>query len=157
MKYALPLLLLLAGCVAGPTEPVWLKPGTPALAAEQDFLACAAQARRDFPPDRRIAVSPRVTIGVGIGNRRRHGGFGYGGIGGIGGYNGLGGYGGAEVYERDGNSALRARSLDACMLAKGYGERRLPKCTARVTEQLQSQPFDTTGLCLRNGRISAPR
>ena len=57
---SIPLLLALASCVGTGTEPVWIKPGTPALAAEQDFLACAAQARRDFPPDRRLSVTPRV-------------------------------------------------------------------------------------------------
>lgn len=147
MNRALPLLLLLAACVPGGTEPIWLKPGASALAAEQDYLACAAQARRDFPADRRIAVAPRVTIGIG----RCRGNFCFGGT------DNFGGFGGADVYERDANAGLRERALNLCMAQKGYGERRLPVCTARTTSPLQSQPFDTTGLCIRNGRISVPR
>ena len=151
MRRALPLVLLLAACATGAAERVWLKPGTPALAAERDFLACAADARRDFPPDRRIATAPRVTIGVGscrgnlcVGGSRGLGGFGYG----------PDPYG-PEIYDTDAAADLRARAVDACMAGKGYVGRSLPRCTATAA-QLASQPFDTTGLCVANGRVAAP-
>lgn len=139
---SLPLLALLAACAGTGSEPVWLKPGTPALAAEQDFLACAAEARRDFPADRRIATAPRVTVGVGV--RRCSGGFCYGGFGQD-----------PVIYDRDVNAGLRDRALDLCMATRGYVERSLPRCTTSAA-RLQSQPFDTTGLCVADGRVAAP-
>jgi len=121
------------------TSPVWLKPGTPTLAAEQDFLACSAQARRDFPETRRITTAPSVTIGggicrdgicVGVNDR-------------------------PDVFETDQNGPLRSRAVNACMEAKGYRQTALPACPADATS-LASQPFDTIGLCVANGRIAAP-
>ncbi|MGB3687957.1 MAG: hypothetical protein WBA02_01530 [Jannaschia helgolandensis] len=140
MKYTLPFLIALSACGAGPTQPVWLKPGTPALTAEQDYLSCAAKARRDFPADRRIDTSPRVTIGAG-GCRS--------GIC-------VGVENGSDVFNRDANAGLRDRAVSACMAGRGYSQRSLPVCRARTATQLQSQPFDTTGLCVANGRIAAP-
>ncbi|SFI29731.1 hypothetical protein [Jannaschia pohangensis] len=138
MKRILPLFLFLAACGIG-TSPVWLKPGTPTLTAEQDFLACAAQARRDFPETRRITTAPSVVIGgglcrdgvcVGVNDR-------------------------PDVFETDRNDPLRARAINACMEAKGYQRTTLPVCAAGAT-QLASQPFDTRGLCVANGRIASP-
>ncbi len=146
MRRVLPFLALLAACAAGGSEPVWLKPGTPALAAEQDFLACAAQARRDFPPDRRIATAPRVTIGVGSCD----------GAFCVGAAQGIGGVYGPDIYDRDASEPLRERALDACMATKGYVERVLPRCTGTAVT-LPSQPADATGLCVANGRLAAPR
>lgn len=140
MKYTLPFLIVLSACGAGPTQPVWLKPGTPALTAEQDFLSCAAKARRDFPDDRRIDTSPRVTIGAG-GCRS--------GIC-------VGVENGSEVFDRDANITLRDRALSACMGARGYDQRTLPVCKSGTGTRLESQPFDTTGLCVADGRIASP-
>lgn len=140
---SLPLMAVLAACVGTGSQPVWLKPGTPALAAEQDFLACAAQARRDFPADVRITSRPNVTIGIGA--RRCDGPFCYGGFNQA-----------PIISERDANEDLRDRALDLCMTTRGYAERALPRCTTSAAI-LASQPFDTTGLCVADGRIAAPR
>ncbi|CTQ34085.1 hypothetical protein [Jannaschia rubra] len=137
MRYLAPLLLL-AACAA--PEPVWIKPGTPALTAEQEFLACAAQARRDFPERSRIATAPSVIIGA----RSCTGNF------------CIGGYNGPDIYDYDRNEPLRERSLNACMAAKGYRAADLPACPRGQVAVLQSQPFDTRGLCNANGRIAVP-
>ena len=139
---AFPLILLVASCAGTATERVWLRPGTPALAAEQDFLSCAAQARRDFPAERRLDVGPRVSVGIGVGRCRGNLCYGVSNAAPI-------------LRERDASADLRERAVDACMLSKGYGERALPRCTATAAV-LPSQPFDTRGLCAADGRVAAP-
>ena len=139
MKRILAIALLLAACAAS-SEAIWLKPGADALTAEQDFLACAAKARRDFGTDRRIQTSPRVTIGVGACRTGICAGL----------------ENGAEVFDRDDNEGLRDRALNACMVAKGYALTDLPACPRGTARPLASQPFDTRGLCVANGRIAAP-
>ncbi|WP_179380018.1 hypothetical protein [Jannaschia marina] len=137
LRTALPLLLL-AACAGGP-EPVWLKPGTPSLRAEQDFLACAAEARRDFPERSRIATAPRITLGGGL---CRSGVC-------------VGAHNTPDVFDTDRNEPLRDRAVDACMTAKGYQKASLPPCPGGAARVLQSQPYDTRGLCVSNGRIAA--
>ncbi len=139
MRYALPMVLLLAACV-GSAQPIWLKPGSTALAAEQDFLGCAAAANRDFPPNRRIRTSPSVTIGLGGCRGNFCSGF----------------NNGVEIYDEDENKGLRARSVNVCMATKGYAQTRLPACPSGSVTPLASQPYDTRGLCVANGRIAAP-
>ncbi|SDZ46206.1 hypothetical protein SAMN05444004_11566 [Jannaschia faecimaris] len=136
---ALPLPLLLVSCAPTPA-PVWLKPGTASLRAEQDFLACAAQARRDFPERHRIATAPRVTIGGGLCR------------------SGLcvGVNDTPDVFDTDHNEPLRQRAVEVCMQAQGYRQENLPACPAGPVAALQSMPFDTRGLCVANGRIAAP-
>ena len=129
--------LALAACAA-PRETVWFAPGTPSLEAEQAFLGCAAEARRDFPERYRIATAPRITLGGGFCRGRGC----------------IGLDTAPEVFDTDANAALRARSVDACMQAKGYRETVLPGCPAGPVTVLQSQPFDTRGLCVANGRIA---
>ncbi|MCK0166581.1 hypothetical protein MWU52_03360 [Jannaschia sp. S6380] len=138
MRYLLALVALSA-CAPAP-DPVWLKPGTPALAAERAFLSCAAEARRDFPERDRIATAPRVVLGGRVcdGNIC------------------LGGYNGPDIYSYDRNGPLRERALAACMAAEGYRAADLPACPWGEATLLQSQPFDTTGLCVIDGRIAAP-
>lgn len=136
--FALP--VFLAACAAGPSA-VWVNPGVQALQAEQDFLACAAQARRDFPETYRIATAPRVTLGGGICRDRFC----------------VGTSTGPEVFDTDRNEPLRERSLTACMQSKGYRQATVPACPAGApVTQLQSQPFDTRGTCVANGRLAAP-
>ncbi len=133
--------LLLAACAAG-GQTVWLSPGAPALRAEQEFLDCAARARRDFPPNIRIATAPRITLGTGICRNRFC----------------VGANTAPDIYDTDRDDPLRARALDACMQAKGYREATLPACPAGTpVTVLQSQPFDTRGTCVANGRLAAPR
>ena len=139
MKHLLPPLALLTACAAA-TEPVWLKPGTASLRAEQDFLQCAAQARRDFPQASRITTAPRVTIGGGL---CRDGIC-------------LGTNTGPDVFDIDPNDPLRERAVNACMQAQGYQQTTLPACPSGATVSvLSSQPFDTRGVCVTNGRIAA--
>lgn len=132
-------LAFLVGC-APSSEPTWLNPGTPALQAEQDFLGCAAQARRDFPELFRITTAPRVTIG---------GGFCRSNVC-------VGANNAPVIFDSDRNEPLRSRSVAACMQAKGYRQADLPQCTGGTVTPLQSHPFDTRGVCVTNGRLAAP-
>ncbi|CTQ50689.1 hypothetical protein [Jannaschia donghaensis] len=134
---ALPFVLI--GC-APTLDPVWVNPGAPALQAEQDFLACSARARQDFPERSRITTSPRITLGTGLCRSGACIGVGTG----------------SEVFDSDRNEPLRTRAVDACMQAKGYRQASLPACPAGSATVLASQPFDTRGLCVANGRIAAP-
>ncbi|WP_299815663.1 hypothetical protein [uncultured Jannaschia sp.] len=137
MRY-LPLALFLAAC-AGVSDPVWIKPGTPALKAEQEYLACAARAQTDFPVASRIRSSSRITVGTSI----CRGWFCYGG------------YSAPDVHEDDPNEELRARAFDVCMTTKGYRAVDLPACSTQDAAILQSQPYDLRGLCEADGRIAA--
>ena len=142
MRKILPALLTfgLAAC-AGTSEPVWVKPGTSALTAEQDYLNCAAAAQSDFPTTSRIRSSPRITIGTSLCRGR----FCYGG------------YSGQDVYDYDPNEDLRDRAVNACMATKGYRSADLPPCPTGEVAILQSQPYDLRGLCEADGRIATPR
>lgn len=142
MQKVTPLLFTigLAAC-AGTSEPVWLKPGTPALTAEREYLDCAADAQRDFPAASRIRSASRITIGTSF----CRGPFCYGG------------YTGPDVYDDDPNEDLRDRAVDACMATKGYRPADLPSCPTGEVTVLQSQPYDLRGLCEANGRIATPR
>lgn len=138
LTFALPALLLLASCAA-PRQDVWLKPGTASLRAEQVFLGCAAQARRDFPERNQIATAPRVTIGTGI----CRSGF------------CLGVNNSPEIFSTDRNDPLRDRAVAACMQDKGYFQTSLPRCPAGAARPLAEHPADTGGLCLINGQTLA--
>ena len=140
MKRTLALVLLLAACAGQSTVPVWLNPGTPALRAEQDFLSCASNAERSFPERRGLG-----TIGVSVGTGFCRGSFCLGGTRGI----------ANTGSRRDArNEALRDRALDACLQARGYTQTTLPACPPGPVTVLQSQPFDTRGLCVTDGRIA---
>lgn len=128
-------LALTVGC-APARQDVWLKPGTTSLRAEQDFLSCAARARRDFPERPRIATAPRVTIGTGL---CRSGVC-------------VGVNNSPEIFETDRNEPLRVRAVAACMQARGYAPASLPRCPAGAARPLAEQPSDTAGLCLINGQ-----
>ncbi|MEM9796637.1 MAG: hypothetical protein AAF919_09115 [Pseudomonadota bacterium] len=139
MRHALIPLLFLSACAAG--GPVYIKPGTAAFQAEQDFLSCAAKAQSDFPVAERIATAPRITLG--------------------GGYCrdnvclGVNNY--PDIYSYDRNDDLRRRSLAACMTGKGYVRTNLPGCPSGTRGRvLQTQPLDTRGLCQIDGRIVDP-
>lgn len=135
---ALPALLVLAGCAA-PRQDVWLKPGTASLRAEQAFLGCSADARRNFPERSRIATAPRVTIETGI----CRSGF------------CLGVNNTPEVFSSDRNAPLRDRAVAACMQDKGYFQTSLPRCPAGAARPLAKHPADPAGLCLINGQTLA--
>ena len=142
MRKILPALLTfgLAAC-AGTSEPVWVKPGTFALTAEQDYLKCAAEAQEDFPAASRIRSSSRITVGTQL----CRGLFCYGG------------YSSPDVYDYDPNEDLRDRAVNACMATKGYRSADLPPCPTGEVAILQSQPYDLRGLCEADGRIATPR
>ncbi|WP_144431758.1 hypothetical protein [Jannaschia seosinensis] len=135
---ALPPIALLVACAAG-SEAVWLRPGTPALAAERDYLQCAAEAQDAFPVTTRIATAPRITLSGGYCRDRI-----CTGVSNI-----------PDIYDYDQNEPLRERAIDVCMRTKGYDRTVLPACDGGETV-LQSQPFDTRGVCVtRSGRIAA--
>lgn len=141
MKRSLLLVAVLAACAGQSTVPVWVNPGTLALTAEQDFLSCAAQAERDFP-----ARPARSSIGISVGTGFCRGNFCLGGARQVGGF---------DERRASRNDVLRDRALDACMQARGYAETALPACPAGTVTVLQSQPFDTRGLCVAEGKIAS--
>ncbi len=139
MRCLLVPLAFLSAC-AGVSQPVWLKPGAPAFQAERDLVACGREAGARFPERPRITTAPSVTLGggfcdgavcIGVNNR-------------------------ADVFDYDTNIPLRDRAVAACMGARGYGLTTLPACPAGPVRMLESQPFDTRGLCVAQGRIAAP-
>ncbi|MEM7489905.1 MAG: hypothetical protein AAF390_12370 [Pseudomonadota bacterium] len=142
MRYAIPLVLALAACDVPVQEAVWVRPGTPAFQAEQALVACARDARIRFPESRGIATSPSVVVGTGIGHHGFDGGF-FGG--------------GVTVYDFDRNEPRRDASLGACMAQQGFDLATLPSCPrGTAVTPLEAQPFDLRGLCVSDGRISAP-
>ncbi len=141
MRCLLPVLVLLAACADPGPRPVWIKPGTSSSDAERSLLACQREAGLRFPERRGIATSPSVFIGGGIRNGNRFGGIGTA----------------VEIYDFDRNEAPREAAFGACMNRLGFALDELPGCPPGIEVQvLQAQPFDTRGLCVANGRISAP-
>ena len=138
MTRFLALVPLLAACAMPAARDVWLQPGLPVAAAERALLECRAEARARFPERPGIETTPRVTVGVGVGDGDLRGGLGTG----------------VEILNVDRNAAPRAASVDACMIAKGYSAARLPGCSGTVTP-LATQPFDTRGVCVtQDGRLA---
>lgn len=132
--------LLLAACTV-PGQSVWLRPGTPTQTADIDLATCSREAQTALPERIRIATAPRVTIGASLCEGPLC----------------IGVNDAPEIFDYDANAGHRARTVAACMGAKGYGLTQLPRCPRGPTVPVQNQPFDIRGFCVAQGRIAAPR
>lgn len=118
---------------------MYLQPGIPSSRALQDEALCREAARRAIPERPRATVSPSIGIGVGGGDTDIVIGVGAG----------------SEVFDYDTNSGLRGEAIGACMGGKGYQLIQLPACQGSV-RPLESHPFDTSDICVRQGAFAAP-
>lgn len=142
------MVFVLAGCAVQTAETIWVRPGTLAFEAEQATVACTQRARVQFPEDRAIETTPSAVIGVGVGNRRHHHDRRSGGVFGA---------VGVDIFEVDRNEPRRDAAFAACLGRQGYAPVTLPSCRPGEAMPLESQPFDTRGLCVANGRLAATR
>ncbi|MEM8849889.1 MAG: hypothetical protein AAGE03_07615 [Pseudomonadota bacterium] len=110
-------------------------------------MSCTQRARIQFPEDRVIETSPSAVIGVGGGNRDRHHRRSSGVFGAV----------GVEIFEVDRNAPRRDAAFADCLGRQGYAPVTLPSCPVGAAMPLESQPFDTRGLCVANGRLAASR
>jgi len=125
---------------AGGTASVWIKPGVPAIQAQQDEVTCLRQASAVVPERPRVTTAPRIRVGGSVCE---------GAV-----CVGLDTF--PDVFETDTNAPRRNQAFGACMGAKGYRLAVLPRCPG-AAQVLVSHPFETAGLCVAQGQIAAPR